>query len=74
MAVQTRPGAIQVTGEVLGLRKSGDYHVLTLTAPGIAELTKPGHFVALGVGGAESSMLLRRAFSIHSVRTADGGK
>ena len=69
MAVQTRPGAIQVTGEVLGLRKSGDYHVLTLTAPGIAELTRPGHFVALGVGGAESSMLLRRAFSIYSVQS-----
>jgi dihydroorotate dehydrogenase electron transfer subunit len=69
MAVQTRAGAIQVTGEVIGLRRSGDYHVLTLTAPGIAELTRPGHFVALGVGGAESSMLLRRAFSIHSVQS-----
>jgi dihydroorotate dehydrogenase electron transfer subunit len=69
MAVQTRAGAVQVTGEVIGLRRSGDYHVLTLTAPGIAELTRPGHFVALGVGGAESSMLLRRAFSIHSVQS-----
>ena len=49
--------------------QAGDYHVLTLTAPGIAELTRPGHFVALGVGGEDSSMLLRRAFSIHSVQS-----
>ncbi len=69
MAVQARPGAVQVTGEVLGLRKAGDYIVLTLTAPGIADLTRPGHFVALGVGGVETSMLLRRAFSIHSVQS-----
>ena len=69
MTAQARNGAIQVTGEVLGLRRSGEYHVLTLTAPGIAELTRPGHFVALAVGGAESSMLLRRAFSIYSVQS-----
>jgi dihydroorotate dehydrogenase electron transfer subunit len=54
---------------VLGLRRAGDYHVLTLTAGGIPELTRPGHFVALSVGGRESSMLLRRAFSIYSVQS-----
>jgi dihydroorotate dehydrogenase electron transfer subunit len=43
--------------------------VLTLTAGGIPELTRPGHFVALAVGGPESSMLLRRAFSIYSVQS-----
>jgi dihydroorotate dehydrogenase electron transfer subunit len=69
MTVQGKSGAIQVTGEVLGLRRAGEYHVLTLTAPGIAELTRPGHFVALAVGGPESSMLLRRAFSIYSVQS-----
>ena len=37
--------------------------------PGIAELTRPGHFVALAVGGEHSSMLLRRAFSIYSVQS-----
>ena len=66
---QSRAGAIQVTGEVLGLRRAGDYHVLTLTAGGIPELTRPGHFVALAVGGEQSSMLLRRAFSIYSVQS-----
>ena len=59
---------VQVRGEVLALRKSGQYHVLTLTAPGIPELTRPGHFVALAVGGDNSGMLLRRAFSIHQVQ------
>jgi dihydroorotate dehydrogenase electron transfer subunit len=69
MSVQPKSGAIQVTGEVLGLRKAGDYHVLTLTAAGIPELARPGHFVALAVGGPESSMLLRRAFSIYAVQS-----
>ena len=69
MTVQAKQGAIQVTGEVLGLRRAGEYHVLTLTAPGVAELTRPGHFVALAVGGPDSSMLLRRAFSIYSVQS-----
>jgi dihydroorotate dehydrogenase electron transfer subunit len=69
MTVQAKQGPIQVTGEVLGLRRAGEYHVLTLTAPGIAELSRPGHFVALSVGGADSSMLLRRAFSIYAVQS-----
>jgi dihydroorotate dehydrogenase electron transfer subunit len=60
---------VQVKGEVLSLRRVGAYHLLSTTAPGIPELTKPGHFVALSVGGAESSMLLRRAFSIHRVQS-----
>jgi dihydroorotate dehydrogenase electron transfer subunit len=58
-----------VSGEVLGLRRAGEYHVLTVTAPGIAELTRPGHFVAVAVGGPDTSMLLRRAFSIHAVQS-----
>jgi len=69
MTVQARQAPIQVTGEVLGLRRAGEYHVLTLTAPGIAELSRPGHFVALSVGGPDSSMLLRRAFSIYAVQS-----
>jgi len=69
MSVQGKGGAIQVTGEVIGQRKAGDYHVLTLTAPGIPELARPGHFVAIAVGGPNSSMLLRRAFSIYSVQS-----
>ncbi len=51
------------------MRRAGDYFVLTLTAPGIPELARPGHFVALGVGGVTSANLLRRAFSIYTVQS-----
>jgi dihydroorotate dehydrogenase electron transfer subunit len=62
---------VQVRGEVLSIRRAGDYHQLTLVAPGVAEQVRPGHFVALAVGGEETSMLLRRAFSVY--RTQDRG-
>lgn len=59
---------VQVSGEVLSMRRVGAYSALTIVAPGIAELTRPGHFVAIQTGGAESSMLLRRAFAIYDVK------
>jgi dihydroorotate dehydrogenase electron transfer subunit len=58
---------VQVRGEVLSIRRAGAYHAMTVVAPGIAEQTRPGQFVAVAVGGDESSMLLRRAFSIYDV-------
>src|SRR3954452_16654136 len=58
---------VQVRGEVLSLRRVGAYHQMTVVAPGIAEQARPGQFVTLGVGGDETSMLLRRAFSIYDV-------
>lgn len=59
---------LQVGGEVLSLKRVGAYHALTVVAPGIPELTRPGHFLAVQVGGPESSMLLRRAFAIYDVK------
>jgi dihydroorotate dehydrogenase electron transfer subunit len=59
---------VQVTGEVLAIKRLGAYYSMTVVAPGVAEQTRPGQFVAVAVGGPESSMLLRRAFSIYSVR------
>jgi dihydroorotate dehydrogenase electron transfer subunit len=59
---------LQVLGEVLSLRRVGAYHAMTLVAPGIPELTRPGHFVAVQVGGPDSSMLLRRAFAVYDVK------
>ena len=59
---------VQVLGEVLSLRRVGAYNAMTVVADGIAELTKPGHFIAVQVGGPESSMLLRRAFAIYDVK------
>ena len=61
--------AVQVKGEVLDIRRVGAYHVLSLTAPGISDVARPGHFVTLGIGGEESSMILRRAFAIHQVQS-----
>ncbi|MCW2666919.1 MAG: dihydroorotate oxidase electron transfer subunit [Frankiales bacterium] len=60
---------VQVLGEILSIRKVGAYQAVTVVAPGIAELYRPGHFVAVQVGGPESSMLLRRAFAIYDVQS-----
>jgi dihydroorotate dehydrogenase electron transfer subunit len=59
---------VQVLGEVLSLKKVGAYHAMTVVAPGIPEQTRPGHFLAVQVGGGASSMLLRRAFAIYDVK------
>ena len=59
---------VQVQAEVVSLKRVGAYSALTLVAPGIAEGARPGHFLAVQVGGAESSMLLRRAFALYEVR------
>ena len=61
-------GVVQVTGELVATRRVGAYHHLTVVAPGLAELAKPGQFVALAVGGETSANLLRRCFSIHRVK------
>jgi len=62
-------GPLQVAGQVLSTKRVGAYHHLTLVAPGIAERTRPGHFVALATGGPDSGLTLRRAFSIYRVST-----
>ena len=59
---------LQVQGEILSIKKVGAYQAVTVVAPGIPELTRPGHFLAVQVGGPESSMLLRRAFAIYDVK------
>lgn len=56
---------VQVAGKILAARKVGVYQHLTLLAPGVGESARPGHFVALSVGGERTGMLLRRSFSIH---------
>jgi len=60
--------AVQVRGEVLSIRRAGEFHALTVVAPGVAEGARPGHFVAVAVGGPSSATLLRRAFSIYRVQ------
>lgn len=55
-------------------RREGEYLQMTFELPveaGFEAAARPGQFVALTIGGATSSHLLRRAFSIHAV-TAGG--
>lgn len=64
---QSKP--IQVMGEILDINRSGSYFILSITAPGIAEFAQPGQFVTVGMGGEETSMVLRRSFAIHRVQS-----
>jgi dihydroorotate dehydrogenase electron transfer subunit len=59
---------VQVIGEALSVRRFGAYFAMTVVAPGIAEVAKPGQFVTVAVGGRDSSMLTRRPFSIYQIR------
>lgn len=59
----------QFKARLAGNRAVGEYrHLVFITS---AELppVRPGHFAAVAVGGPDSAMLLRRAFSIHRVQT-----
>ncbi|NYF99555.1 dihydroorotate dehydrogenase electron transfer subunit [Janibacter cremeus] len=70
IAAREGAGVVQVEAEVIGNVAAGGYRHLTLVTPGLAELARPGQFVALSVGDGTSSMLLRRSFSIHKVSPA----
>ncbi|HET7326353.1 MAG TPA: dihydroorotate dehydrogenase electron transfer subunit [Nocardioidaceae bacterium] len=61
-------GPVQVTGEVLSVKRAGDFFHLTLVAGDIPERSRPGSFVGLAVGDPASSVLLRRPFWVHRVR------
>ena len=67
------PSQVQVTGTVLTVRRVDAYYAMTVVAPGIAARFRPGQFAAVAVGGPQTSMLLRRAFSIYGVRPDHGG-
>jgi dihydroorotate dehydrogenase electron transfer subunit len=66
-------GPVQLRGTVLTVRRVDAYHAMTIVAPAVAARFRPGQFVALAVGGPDTAMLLRRAFSIHDVRPDHGG-
>src|SRR6185312_7729995 len=40
----------------------------TVVAPGVARAFQPGQFVAVTVGGPDTSMLLRRSFALYGVK------
>ena len=63
----------QVAGPVLTVRRVDAYYAMTVVAPRIARGFRPGQFVTVAVGGPDSAMLMRRAFSIYDVRPDHGG-
>ncbi|GIH68174.1 dihydroorotate dehydrogenase B (NAD(+)), electron transfer subunit [Sphaerimonospora thailandensis] len=64
---------VQMTGTVLTTRRVDAYHALTVVAPGIADRFRPGHFVTVAAGGRDTSMLTRRALTVHDVKPDYGG-
>jgi dihydroorotate dehydrogenase electron transfer subunit len=61
----------QETGEIYSVQKAGEYLQFTVVAPGVAAGFKPGHFVAVAVGGENTSMILRRAFAVSGATPSD---
>lgn len=59
------PGPVHELGEIFAVQPVGEYIQFTVVAPGIAAGFRPGHFVAVAVGGENSAMLLRRAFALY---------
>jgi dihydroorotate dehydrogenase electron transfer subunit len=63
--------AQQIQAEVLSNKKVGPYHHMVFAVGDMAAHSKPGNFVAISVGGEQSSLILRRAFAIY--RASDKG-
>jgi dihydroorotate dehydrogenase electron transfer subunit len=59
-------------GEIFAVRQVGAYTEFTVIAPGVAAGFKPGHFVAVAVGGPNTAMILRRSFALYGVNTTEG--
>jgi len=70
---EAESGPVQVRGTVLTVRRVDAYYAMTIVAPAVAARFKPGQFVTVAVGGPDTSMVLRRAFSVHDVRPDHGG-
>jgi dihydroorotate dehydrogenase electron transfer subunit len=59
---------VQENCEVFSVQKVGAYFQFTVVAPDIAKAAQPGQFVAVGVGGENTAMLLRRSFALYSAK------
>lgn len=65
--------AEQTEAEIVSNKRVGAYHHIVLSVGRIASNVRPGNFVAISVGGPNSSMVLRRAFAIYrAVGREDG--
>ena len=72
---QINKSAAQLLAPIVSNKKVGQYHQIIINIGDLANLCKPGNFVAINVGGDSSSMILRRAFAISrvSVNSTFGG-
>ena len=61
----------ELKAEIFSVRKAGEYVEFTIVAPRIASAFKPGHFLAVAVGGENTAMILRRAFAIAGATPGD---
>src|SRR4051794_41560743 len=64
-------GPVQENAEIFSVTRAGEYVQFTVVAPEIAARFEPGHFVAVAVGGENTSMILRRAFAIAGATRSD---
>ena len=67
------PKAAHITGEVISNRRVGAYNHMVFAVNELAASCKPGNFVAISVGGPDSSMVLRRAFAIYRASMRSDG-
>ena len=72
---QINKSAAQLLAPIVSNKRVGQYHQININVGDLANLCKPGNFVAINVGGDSSSMILRRAFAISrvSVNSTFGG-
>jgi dihydroorotate dehydrogenase electron transfer subunit len=61
--------ALSIEGKILTNRKVGAYHQISIEAGAIGSRAKPGNFISLSLGGANSSMVLSRVFAIYRKRS-----
>jgi len=66
--------AQQMDAEVISNKRLGAYNHIVMAVNEIATYAKPGNFVAISVGGAGSSMVLRRAFAIYRAQIRPDGQ
>ena len=71
MSAKINQFATQMLAEVISNKKVGPYHHMVFAVGDMASHVKPGNFVAISVGGEQSSLVLRRAFAIY--RALDKG-
>ena len=65
MSAKINQFATQMLAEVISNKKVGPYHHMVFAVGDMASHVKPGNFVAISVGGEQSSLVLRRAFAIY---------